>query len=70
MFVNTEECKYRHGQEYIDQFLDENEEMILKELNCDNCDVEAYNLYYCNYCERNFCANCTIKEGQSYYKST
>ena len=66
------QCKYRHGQEYIDQFLDENEEMRLKEINCENCDVEAYNLYYCNYCERNFCANCTIKEAhdKSYSKST
>ena len=38
---------------------------------CKNCDKFSTQLYYCEFCRRNFCINCTIKEAlDKWYNTT
>jgi uncharacterized protein (UPF0276 family) len=31
-------------------------------MSCENCNEAAFVQYYCEFCERNLCVNCTVKE--------
>ena len=31
-------------------------------MSCENCNEAAFVLYYCEFCERNFCVKCTLNE--------
>ena len=44
-----ETCKYLHyNRETTDQ--------------CKRCEKSCQNIYYCEFCSKSFCSNCTVKE--------
>ena len=40
-----------------------------KQKHCDQCDSESDRTYYCEFCGKNFCSKCTLKQAHEEYYS-